>query len=298
MTEVLASACVERVTGQSVDVLEPLTSGQSSRAWRARVGEQRWVVRVPIPGSDRRITYRAEAEIGELLASLGHPVADWTLVSGDRTRCSVAPEIVGAPVGYDAVWSSDFARALGALLGDLHALPADRYGPLADRRGRLRGLSDDPIQGVTDRWCHAPIWPFDGSSIADHAIGDLAPDLAAAVGESAGHIIDAASGPVGAVHSDLHREHLLVADDGSLAGVLDFGDAVIGSTAWDFALLCWYSGRANATLVARHAPDGADTLDRGVRLSIAVGLYKVAKNPGDPAVIVRLRRLLEWSRSA
>ena len=290
----MATECVERVAGRQVDLVWELSAGQSSSAWVAQAGEERWVVRVPVKDSGRRITYRAEAAIGRYLTSLGHPVADWTIVDHNGTMCSVAREIPGVPVAYDRVWSDDFGRQLAHVLADLHEMPAEGFGPLADDQQQLvRGLSEDRVHGITDRWFHARIWPFDDSSLDDHPITEQAPDIAHAATTLASDIAAAGTGATGVVHSDLHREHLLVGKDGSLTGVLDFGDAFIGSIAWDFALLNWYYGKANAAAVARHHPAGSDVLDHGAALSIAVGLYKVAKNPNDPALIPRLRRCLE-----
>jgi aminoglycoside phosphotransferase (APT) family kinase protein len=294
VSEVTATECVERVAGRQVDLVWELSAGQSSSAWVAQAGEERWVVRVPVKDSGRRITYRAETAIGRYLTSLGHPVADWTLVEHDGTMCSVAREIPGVPVAYDRVWSDDFGCQLAHVLSDLHEMPAEGFGPLADdQRQLMRGLSEDRVHGITDRWFHARIWPFDGSSVDDHPITDQAPDIAHAATTFVSDIAAAGTGAIGVVHSDLHREHLLVGNDGSLNGVLDFGDAFIGSIAWDFALLNWYYGKGNASTVARHHPAGSDALDQGVALSIAVGLYKVAKNPHDLAVLPRLRRCLE-----
>ena len=137
------------------------------------------------------------------------------------------------------------------------------------------------------------MWPFDHPSLDDHPITERAPDIARAATTLASDIAAADTGAIGVAHSDLHSEHLLVGESGSLTGVLDFGDAFIGSIAWDFALLNWYYGKANAAAVARHHPAGSDVLDQGATLSIAVGLYKVAKDPNDPALIPRLRRCLE-----
>ena len=292
----MATACVERVAGHRVDAVWALSTGRSSLAWVAQVGKERWVARVPVKDSGRRIAYQAELAIGRYLTSLGHPVADWKIVDHNGTMCSVAREVPGVPAEYDRAWSDDFARQLAHVLADLHEMPAEGFGPLADDQQRLmHGLSEDRIHGITDRWCHARIWPFDDSSLADHPITELAPDIAHAVAALVVDIEAANTGSTGIVHSDLHREHLLVGKDGSLTGVLDFGDAFIGSIAWDFALLNWYYGTANAATVARHYPAGPDALDRGATLSVVVGLYKLAKNPNDPAVIPRLRRCLEFA---
>ncbi len=290
---VTATACVERVAGHQVDAVWALSAGRSSLTWVAQVGEERWVARIPIEDSGRRITDQAEGAIGRYLNSLGYPVADWTIVDNNGTMCSVAREVPGVPAEYDRAWSDDFGRQLADVLADLHEMPAEGFGPLADDQNSVRGLSEDRVHGITDRWFHARIWPFDDSSLDDHPITDLAPGIARIATTLAGDIEAAGAGATGVVHSDLHREHLLVDRDGSLTGVLDFGDAFIGSIAWDFALVNWYYGRANAAVVARHHPAGSDVLDQGVTLSVAAGLYKVAKNPDDPAVIPRLRCCLE-----
>lgn len=290
----MATECVERVAGRRVDVVRGLPAGRSSSAWVAQAGEERWVVRIPVHDSGRRITYRAEAAIGRYLASLGHPVADWTIIDHNGTLCSVARQLLGVAVSYDQDWSDDFGRQLAGVLADLHEMPAEGFGPLVDDEQQMVcGISEDRVHGVTDRWFHARVWPFDGSSLDDHPIAEQEPDIAHAATTLARDIAAADTGRTGVVHSDLHREHLLVGNDGSLAAVLDFGDAFIGSIAWDFALLNWYCGNGNASIVARHHPAGSDAVEQGVALSIAVGLYKMAKNPNDPAVLPRLRRCLE-----
>jgi Ser/Thr protein kinase RdoA (MazF antagonist) len=102
----------------------------------------------------------------------------------------------------------------------------------------------------------------------------------------------AVEGPIGVVHSDLHREHLLVGPDRGLSGLLDFGDAFVGAVAWDYALLNWYYGTTISRQVADRRPDGRQLHEHGALLALAVGLYKLAKSPGDPRVRRRLRRVL------
>ncbi len=93
------------------------------------------------------------------------------------------------------------------------------------------------------------------------------------------------------MHSDLHHQHLLHVDH-ELTGVLDFGDAFIGSTAWDFALIRWYYGAINARRVADAYEPGINMVERASALALAVGCYKVAKTPEDAAARARLRALL------
>jgi len=293
MSGAVAQEAVECALGRPVDEVRLIFSGRSSDAWLAGVSTERWIVRVPIKNSGRRITYLAESLIGRHLESLGHGVAVWTVVEGNGVSCSVARHLPGVPVAYDRSWSEEFGQALAGVLRDLHMMPATGFGPLANDETEARGVSADRNGAIVDRWCHAQVWPFDGSSLGDHPSLISLPSLADCAPGLASQIEAAASGPTGVVHSDLHREHLLVNDDGSLAGVLDFGDAFVGAIAWDFALLNWYFGRPNAELVAAHYPNGNDELDRGVVLSVAVGLYKAAKNPADQAVLPRLRRCLE-----
>ncbi len=293
MSEAVAQEAVECALGRPVDEVRQISSGRSSDAWLVRVSTEHWIARVAIKNSGRRITYLAESLIGCYLESLGHGVAVWTIVEVNGVSCSVARQLPGVPVAYDRNWSEEFGRALAGVLRDLHTMPATGFGPLANDETEACGVSADRNDAIVDRWFHAPVWPFDGSSLADHPILDLAPKLGGLVAGLALQIEAAASGPTGVVHSDLHREHLLVNDDGSLAGVLDFGDAFVGATAWDFALLNWYYGKPNAELVAAHYPSGNEELDRGVVLSVAVGLYKAAKNPADQAVLPRLQRCLE-----
>lgn len=277
--------------------LRLVASGRSSSAWAASTASGEWIVRVPIPESGRRLSYRSEAKIGELLHKLGHPVPTWTPVRVGAAVCSVGPLLTGSPVAYDEPFTPDFAQALGRLLFDLHHLDADGYGPLIDDDRTLRGRSQSPRAGIVDRWLHARIWPFDGTDLYDHVVKSIAPDIAATAAELRSAVLHAARGTVGIVHSDLHREHLLRNESGQLAAVLDFGDAFRGACAWDFALLHWYYGAETAARVAAHYPDTTGVNGAGARLAVVVGLYKLAKNPTDPAVPARLGRVVEDARS-
>ena len=303
--------------------VELLALGRTSQAWLVTDDGDPRVVRVPIPSSGRRSTYRAEARLGSLLAAAGHPVVRWTTVDVDAgVSCSVGPLLEGQPIAYDKPWTDPVVAGLAALLRDLHALPVAGYGPLTDSDGPLRGDSASPLAGVLDRWIHAPIWPFDGTRLDAHPVTKAAPDLVAPLAAMEGTILGAASGPFGIVHADLHREHLLVTGapmlhtgpagastsrtgtgtstsvtSPRLGGVLDFGAAFVGSTAWDVALLRWYYGQTTTQRVvaAYHretSTDGGDLLARGHALAVAVGCYKLARNPTDPTVISRLRAVL------
>jgi len=268
-----------------------LSSGRSSQAWRAVDSEQERVIRVPIPNSGRLVSYRSEVLIGELLADAGHPVSRWHLETVDDVVCSIGMILEGSPVDYHADWSASFTAAFASVLRDLHSLPVTGWGPLADSFEELRGTSESATEGIVDRWFHAAIWPFDGSDFASHAVAALDPELTSAIIAHREAIGAAAAGPFGVVHSDLHNQHLLRAG-GELTGVLDFGDAFVGSTAWDFALIHWYYGAGNARRVALAYGSDPELIERAALLAIAVGCYKVAKTPQDSAARARLRSLL------
>jgi len=278
------------VADSDVDI-RMIAAGRSSQAWLVTDDSRRLIVRIPIPSSGRRTSYRSEALIAEHLSEAGHPVCRWRTAMADDVECSIGPVLAGEPVQYGVDWGSGFITDLAALLRDLHRLPATGWGPLENSSSELRGMSASATDGIAARWFHASIWPFDGSDIDSHPIASLESDLVAQLARMRDLIIDASRAPFGVVHSDLHRHHLLNID-GRLSGVLDFGDAFVGSTAWDFALLDWYYGEANTDRVAEAYGPTHDLSRRGSHLAIAVGCYKVAKTPSDHAARVRLRSLL------
>ena len=272
--------------------MELLASGRSSQAWYVDAAERRCVVRVPIPNSGRLMSYRSEAQIGDLLADAGHPISRWSVRTRDDCDCSVGTLLEGTPIAYDSEWTASFALALALALRDLHHLPATGWGPLENASTQLVGTSMSERQGIVDRWFHAAMWPFDGSSFLSHPIVDVEPELAMQVAQQELQILGAVGAPFGVLHSDLHQQHLLHID-GELSGVLDFGDAFIGSIAWDFALLLWYYGPRNAERFAHAYGSGPEMLERGTLLALAVGCYKIAKTPQDKAARHRLHALLD-----
>lgn len=294
VTRMLARRAAETYLGISVRTPSRIAAGQSCEAYAIESGEPgagQWIVRVPTPGTDRSIRFHAEAAVGALLAEKGHPVTAWQVVDVDDTACAIGRRLAGTPIDYETPWTPVFSARLGDLLADLHRLPAAGFGPLIDDEGELRGQSACARDGVRERWCRARCWPFDGSDLADHPVTGTLPELARAIAPLRQELLDAAEGAIGPVHSDLHHEHLLAGPDGSLTGVLDFGDAFIGSLAWDFALLHWYYGRTVSQAVARRHPLGAELDSQGRLLATALGIHKLAKSPADPHILLRLSRM-------
>jgi aminoglycoside phosphotransferase (APT) family kinase protein len=113
-----------------------------------------------------------------------------------------------------------------------------RRGPAAEAlAGFLRALHVPAESGV-------PVNPFRGVPLADRdaavaRLGDSerypqAAALKAAWVEALA--AEAWNGPPMMLHGDLHPGNILLADDGGLAGVIDFGDAGAGDPAVDLAL--------------------------------------------------------------
>jgi aminoglycoside phosphotransferase (APT) family kinase protein len=280
--------------GIRLGTLARIAAGRSCEAYTVESEEPgggQWIVRVPAPGTDRSIRFHAEAALGALLADGGHPVAPWKVVDVDGTPCAVGVRLTGTPIIYETAWTTAFSAELGDLLADLHLIPAVGFGPLVDKEDELRGQSTSARDGARDRWCWASCWPFDGSDLADHPVSRMMPEVASAIAPLQQELLDAAEEPIGIVHSDLHQEHLLAGPDGTLTGVLDFGDAFIGSVAWDFALLHWYYGPDVSESVARRHPNGPEIARQGRLLATALGIYKLAKSPTDPQIPRRLQRV-------
>ncbi|MEV5596779.1 aminoglycoside phosphotransferase family protein [Streptomyces sp. NPDC052496] len=76
-----------------------------------------------------------------------------------------------------------------------------------------------------------------------------------------------AAGPGTLVHNDLKGEHLLVAEDGRISGILDWTDAVTGDPAEDVAGLAISVGAVAAVRVATAAGFGRGDCARALQLA-------------------------------
>ncbi|SCG64676.1 aminoglycoside phosphotransferase family protein [Micromonospora humi] len=240
--------------------------------------EHRWVPRLaprlplPVPVPQR---------LGEPSARFPHPWLVTTWIPG--TPAERAPVTRG----------TDAATSLAAFLSALHRpAPADaptspsRGGPLAEQEegftGALidataRGLVDDPgaVRAVWRDAVTAPPW----------------------------------SGPALWLHADLHPANVLVAD-GTIRGVIDFGDLCVGDPAYDLAAawLLLPGGAVDDFHAAyRPAPDAATVRRaRGWAAARALGGILIGDNgvhgrPGGkatwgPPADAALRRLIATIR--
>lgn len=142
------------------------------------------------------------------------PFAGYQMLPG-RTACSAI---------LDDDQRAAMARPLARFLATLHTIPvadATRYGAGPDTIARLDLVRRVPraradLARLAERRLVEDIDPF--LTILDSAPANYAPAADTLV------------------HGDLYARHLLVDDDGGLAGVIDWGDVHLGDRAVDLAI--------------------------------------------------------------
>ncbi len=163
------------------------------------------------------------------------------------------------------------ARQLGAGLGLVHSigeaecrgmgLRADPYDPVGPWR-EVRSLRETILPALPDDLRDACLPDLDGTALAPP--GPVAPCL---------------------VHGDLAAEHLLIGGDGTISGLIDWGDASIGDPAGDFAWsLAWLGPEfARAALAAYPRPIDPAFRDRVVFHARRLALESLGWHFLDPA---------------
>lgn len=176
---------------------------------------------------------------------------------GEFLRALHAPE-----VAHDVVAA---ARAQGV------SLPVD-----PNRRGEplvLRERAAARLSGLREAGGGSP------ASSLDHA-GLLALlDGAVAAGRS--------TGPLVLLHGDLHVRHVLVAADGAVTGVIDWGDTGLGDPAVDLMIgYAAFAGAAREAFLGAYGPveDGSDARARAVAVNVCAALLESAIGDGDVAL--------------
>lgn len=178
------------------------------------------------------------------------------------------------------------ATALGGFLRVLHDPALRRDVELA--------VAADGVTLPVD-----PIRRADPVSVAERARGRLAAlrdtglpsaRLDALLADAAA--VGAAEGEPVLVHGDLHLRHVLVHDDGSAAGVIDWGDTALGHPSTDL-MIAWtgFTGEARRALLEAYGPvDGATALRaRAVGVHVCLALAdQHSQEGGDPRVLAEL----------
>jgi aminoglycoside phosphotransferase (APT) family kinase protein len=158
------------------------------------------------------------------------------LGSGAGMSALIMTRIVGLP----RVWPHPLLREVGVRLRQLHEVRVPGFGCLSDaswddsgvfslRHGSWRGF----LEGVV-----GDVRALAGSYAVAGAVADAFARAVDARGEALAAV------EIGSLcHGDLKVGHVLV-DDDRLAGVIDWGDAVVGDPAWDIAR---FAHRADAS---------------------------------------------------
>ncbi len=227
-----------------------VAKASTCEVWRADTDDGPVAVRVLAPRPDRPGELDADIAIRRLLLSspgapVARPLADHRSHPGlaaapGRPAWTVDRWIEGEPA--DATIAGSVWCELGALLANLHALPAvDGHGRLAVDGARLAGRRDDADAGIRDRF-EAP-WPFTGRALGEHPVADAAPEIVARLERLEPAIRAAAEAQPAIVHADLNGANIRHGG-GRLRGLIDFADVSALAPAWDFASLRYFHGEA------------------------------------------------------
>jgi aminoglycoside phosphotransferase (APT) family kinase protein len=155
----------------------------------------------------------------EIAAEVSAPVPLPRFGSAEDPACIVYPLIPGVPMdtAADGIWP----ERLGRFLYDLHLMPPEYVG-----------LRPRPVDAVrSERRADAAEKMAATGSL-------LEPGLRRALdGLLASFLDDDANWRFATclTHGDIAPEHVLIGDDGDLAGVIDWGDTEVGDPAADFA---------------------------------------------------------------
>lgn len=207
-----------------------------------------WIFRFP-RRPEVEAALRAEIALLPLLApSLPAAIPQFVHVVEEPALFVGYRKIRGAPPAPGS-GSIRTGRDLGAFLGALHAFPVETARaagvPFYDPAG-WRALHEELFETFRN------------------AVGPLLPrrERAAAEGMFAAFLDDDANFDFvpALLHYDLGPTHLLVAEDGALSGVIDWGDAAAGDPAADLAWALHGSGPAFADAVYGAYPGSSSAL--------------------------------------
>jgi aminoglycoside phosphotransferase (APT) family kinase protein len=291
-----AVATDERIARSILDALEltgarlgPLGLGLSSTAWRVSLADRELALRIALDRDGDVPSFRAEHLVMGRLAVLGAaapvPVqGSWDHAGWSLPAFSLTTLVAGVPLAEEL--DPPRIRQVGLFLRALHAIPAVGFGPVLPVDNEVRGDDNGsgPLQGAAAErtaglraWMGgAPLWPFDASRLEAHPALLDRPGLRRTLDAVKAHIEAAdEAGQLGLVHSDLHDENIL--DDHGRLAFIDFGEAFIGSTDWEFASLAYFLGWPVADRVLEAYLDlGGSTTGRGgiAALAVSFGLYR------------------------
>lgn len=252
--------------------LAPLGAGLASEAWR--VGREPWfALRIAREWPGAGSTYEMEHAIMGRLAASGarvpRPVrGSWQLDGWAGPQFSLTTGLDGAPLAVEARHRA--VPALAAFLRLLHRQAIAGYGALSLDDGRLHGRQPSMAAGLV-AWAGHPLWPLAEASLDTHsALADRAWVRAQLEGRAPAVRIALDRRPGVLLHSDLHEENVL--DSSGTLGIIDFGQALIGPAAWEFAALAYFMDWSSADAVLAAYTRDATELTRLRTDATAIGL--------------------------
>ena len=209
------------------------------------------------------------------------------LGTDDRMSAFIMRWVAGGPIvaGHPAL------PEVGVGLRRLHTVRLPGFGWLAEASWDERGgfsLLHSSWLGFLQGICS------DVRSLADSSV------VAAPVAEAAAAAIDAHADALAAVevgslcHGDLKAAHILV-EAGRLAGVIDWGDAVVGDPLWDIARFAHRADAGSVSLLLAGYDPARALVDA---LGWRVPLYGVLWRLVDTFVAHRLGRRVEAMHEA
>lgn len=261
----IRAAVLDAAPSADLDGASVLGEGWGSLAYRVPVaGAGDLALRVPRPGVRWAVpNLEREARLLPELEAWGLPVPRGARLLRDaqgEVLASLESVIEGAAAAtlprahrLRATFADDLARVLARL----HAFPVDRARELGLREPHFwddhyRGLIEDSLaqlRGASHRWLAARTAAFlDGGGVA-RARKAL-------------------------IHADIASAHLIADAGGRLAGVIDWGDAMVGDPALDVAgVLNTYGPAFTSAVLERYVECGGvldDDVQRRARFYVDV----------------------------
>lgn len=192
-----------------------------------------WVLRIP-RRPDLAEGARTEAVLLDLVRDRIDPdVPDWRVRSDDLIAYPLVPGHPGltvrdgSPVWHVDLGSEPFARAYGHLVGQLHQVPVEAV--------TVAGLPSPTIDEVRAARCDE----LDRVA-AEFTVGSALRE------QLGGWLADSAGWPdhTTFTHGELYHAHILVEDEATITGVLDWTTAGIGDPARDLVFQAGYAPAA------------------------------------------------------
>ncbi len=212
--------------GADIETAAPLGEGWGSIAYRVSDSSGDWVVRVPKPEAHWAVDdLERELRLLPALVDWGLPApcdAQAIRDGGGRLIAALHRLVEGRPLSardlQQPAGADRLARQVGGFFTRLHAFPREQALALGvreldlwnDQYAEMVEFCLPLLDARSCEWLNARVEHF-------HATGGMG---------GAARVF---------VHGDIAPQHLLLDAAGDLAGVIDFGDAMIADPALDFA---------------------------------------------------------------